>query len=200
MASNICQACCPRPTSGLDYSTAKSLVRLIGSLAHDAGTPIMCTIHQPPADVFDMFDSFTLLCGGRVACSVNLNVNAMGAHLAAIGCPLPADSTLPEHAVDYSEVLAAAWATSELGLTHEADVKAADVAGVGAGAGAGHGGGDKPAAAAAAAAAAVAAAAVESGGSTAAALSFGSALAILLKHRLPLCYRDKKGFLARAHG
>ena len=42
------------PTSGLDSFAALTVVQTLQSLA-DAGRTIICTIHQPPSEVFDIF-------------------------------------------------------------------------------------------------------------------------------------------------
>ncbi|KAF2021147.1 ABC transporter-like protein [Aaosphaeria arxii CBS 175.79] len=53
------------PTSGLDSQAAFSLVRFLQTIAA-TGVPIVCTIHQPSAIIFDMFDHILLLApGGR---------------------------------------------------------------------------------------------------------------------------------------
>ncbi|KAL2871009.1 putative ABC transporter [Aspergillus lucknowensis] len=54
------------PTSGLDSLAAFNIVRFLRRLA-DAGQAILCTIHQPSAVLFEMFDDLILLqSGGRV--------------------------------------------------------------------------------------------------------------------------------------
>jgi ABC-type multidrug transport system ATPase subunit len=55
------------PTSGLDAQSSYNIVRFIKKLA-DAGWPVLCTIHQPSAILFDHFDHLLLLVrGGRTA-------------------------------------------------------------------------------------------------------------------------------------
>eukprot|EP00698_Gefionella_okellyi_P012708 TRINITY_DN3436_c0_g3_i2.p1 TRINITY_DN3436_c0_g3~~TRINITY_DN3436_c0_g3_i2.p1 ORF type:complete len:1137 (-),score=253.62 TRINITY_DN3436_c0_g3_i2:2148-5558(-) len=54
------------PTSGLDAATALSVMKSLRDLAN-AGKTIICTIHQPRADVFNSLDCVMLLAKGRVA-------------------------------------------------------------------------------------------------------------------------------------
>ncbi|KAI0806443.1 putative ABC multidrug transporter [Xylaria sp. FL0064] len=51
------------PTSGLDSQTARSICRLLRKLA-DQGQTVLCTIHQPSSQLFEMFDSLLLLGRG----------------------------------------------------------------------------------------------------------------------------------------
>lgn len=51
------------PTSGLDSQSAMSIIQLIRSLA-DAGQAILCTIHQPSATLFEIFDKALILKKG----------------------------------------------------------------------------------------------------------------------------------------
>ncbi|KAI8969248.1 ABC-2 type transporter-domain-containing protein [Mycotypha africana] len=55
------------PTSGLDAQSSYNIIRFIRKLA-DAGWPVLCTIHQPSAVLFEHFDHLLLLVrGGRTA-------------------------------------------------------------------------------------------------------------------------------------
>ena len=55
------------PSSGLDGQSALTIILLLRKLA-DAGQSIICTIHQPAADLVKIFDSLILLVrGGKVA-------------------------------------------------------------------------------------------------------------------------------------
>lgn len=55
------------PSSGLDGQSALTIVLLLRKLA-DAGQSIICTIHQPAAELVEIFDSLILLVrGGKVA-------------------------------------------------------------------------------------------------------------------------------------
>jgi ATP-binding cassette, subfamily G (WHITE), member 2, PDR len=51
------------PTSGLDSQTAWSIASLIRKLSNN-GQAILCTIHQPSATLFEMFDRLLLLTKG----------------------------------------------------------------------------------------------------------------------------------------
>ncbi|GMF30889.1 unnamed protein product [Phytophthora lilii] len=51
------------PTSGLDARSAKLIMTGVRKVA-DTGRTIICTIHQPSADVFSLFDSLLLLKRG----------------------------------------------------------------------------------------------------------------------------------------
>ena len=57
---------CDEPTSGLDSFMAMSLVESMRDLA-DKGKTIVCTIHQPSSEIFEMFDRLVLMAEGRLA-------------------------------------------------------------------------------------------------------------------------------------
>ena len=54
------------PTSGLDSSTALSLMKQIKQLSSDNNKMVILTIHQPSSQIYRMFDSLLLLAGGQV--------------------------------------------------------------------------------------------------------------------------------------
>eukprot|EP00117_Sycon_ciliatum_P043367 scpid40592/ scgid31409/ Protein white len=54
------------PTSGLDSFAALTVVRTLRQLA-DSGRTIICTIHQPPSEVFQRFQQLLLIAEGRTA-------------------------------------------------------------------------------------------------------------------------------------
>lgn len=54
------------PTSGISSSSAMTVARALRRIA-ETGTCVVCTVHQPSAEVFDMFDMLLLLKrGGKV--------------------------------------------------------------------------------------------------------------------------------------
>jgi ABC-type multidrug transport system ATPase subunit len=66
---------CDEPTSGLDSFMAVSIVESMKKLAKK-GKTIICTIHQPSSELYELFDKLCLLAEGRLAYIGNLfNVN-----------------------------------------------------------------------------------------------------------------------------
>ena len=57
---------CDEPTSGLDSFMATSLVKLLNRYA-EAGRTIICTIHQPSSDIFQLFDHICIMAEGKCA-------------------------------------------------------------------------------------------------------------------------------------
>ena len=56
------------PSSGLDGQSALSIIRLLRKLADSGQFAILCTIHQPAAELMETFDSLILLVrGGKLA-------------------------------------------------------------------------------------------------------------------------------------
>lgn len=55
------------PTTGLDSTAAYYLVKYLVDLAKSTNVPVIMTIHQPAAMVFDMLQDLYLLEGGRIA-------------------------------------------------------------------------------------------------------------------------------------
>ena len=54
------------PTSGLDSKSSYDLIFILKQLANE-GCMIICTIHQPSSEIFEMFDNLCLMAQGRMA-------------------------------------------------------------------------------------------------------------------------------------
>jgi ABC-type multidrug transport system permease subunit/energy-coupling factor transporter ATP-binding protein EcfA2 len=77
------------PTSGLDAQSSFNIIRFIRKLA-DAGWPVLCTIHQPSAILFEHFDHLLLFVrGGRTAyyCEIGQGSRTMIAYFESNGGP-----------------------------------------------------------------------------------------------------------------
>ena len=57
---------CDEPTTGLDSFMAMSIVECMKILAN-SGKTIICTIHQPSSELFEMFDQVCIITEGRLA-------------------------------------------------------------------------------------------------------------------------------------
>jgi len=54
------------PTSGLDSDSAMGMVKLLRSVATRDGATVLCTIHQPSSEIFELFDCVLLLKEGEI--------------------------------------------------------------------------------------------------------------------------------------
>ena len=52
------------PTSGLDSSTSLDVMRVVRRIC-DSGVSVVCTVHQPSTDIYELFDSLILLVDGE---------------------------------------------------------------------------------------------------------------------------------------
>ncbi|GLC55425.1 hypothetical protein PLESTB_000985900 [Pleodorina starrii] len=86
------------PTSGLDSVTALSLCKLLRRLATSRTCTVVCTIHQPQAKIFNLFDQLLLLNRG----SIVYQGQAQGAleFFDRSGFPCPAFENPADHFLD----------------------------------------------------------------------------------------------------
>ncbi|KAG8177287.1 hypothetical protein JTE90_029423 [Oedothorax gibbosus] len=57
---------CDEPTSGLDSFMSQNVVQVLRDMA-EGGRTIVCTIHQPSSETFELFDNLLLLAEGKIA-------------------------------------------------------------------------------------------------------------------------------------
>jgi len=88
------------PTTSLGTAGALNVMTTVHDLAHTQGRSVICTIHQPSAEVFNMFDWILLLQkGGRVAYFGP--VAHMSDYFQSVGLPAcPEDKNPADYALD----------------------------------------------------------------------------------------------------
>ncbi|KAJ2775967.1 (ABC) transporter [Coemansia nantahalensis] len=86
------------PTSGLDAYSAYTVMLTLSRLAQRHGRTIICTIHQPRADIFGMFDRLIVLAAGQMCYSGP--AAGIAGYLESIGHPVPAGYNVADFSVD----------------------------------------------------------------------------------------------------
>eukprot|EP00429_Kryptoperidinium_foliaceum_P086743 CAMPEP_0176189528 /NCGR_PEP_ID=MMETSP0121_2-20121125/3476_1 /TAXON_ID=160619 /ORGANISM="Kryptoperidinium foliaceum, Strain CCMP 1326" /LENGTH=621 /DNA_ID=CAMNT_0017528135 /DNA_START=34 /DNA_END=1899 /DNA_ORIENTATION=+ len=76
------------PTSGLDTGAAYDVITLLKQLA-SMNRSVLCTIHQPSSEIFQLFDQAIFLVGGEVA--YHGPPSGIRSHFSAIGLNCPED-------------------------------------------------------------------------------------------------------------
>nr|CAI5822482.1 unnamed protein product [Callosobruchus analis] len=109
------------PTSGLDSVTSKQCVALLKQLAI-TGRTVICTIHQPSATIFEMFDHLYVLSSGK--CIYQGSVKGMLPYLEEVNliCPPyhnPADYLLEVAAGEYGNYTEILANKSENGMSQD---------------------------------------------------------------------------------
>ncbi|KAJ1735266.1 (ABC) transporter [Coemansia biformis] len=86
------------PTSGLDAYSAYTVMLTLSQLARRYGRTIVCTIHQPRADIFGMFDRLIVLAAGQMCYSgPALDITE---YFKSIGHPVPEGYNVADFSVD----------------------------------------------------------------------------------------------------
>eukprot|EP01012_Entosiphon_sulcatum_P003087 TRINITY_DN10857_c0_g1_i1.p1 TRINITY_DN10857_c0_g1~~TRINITY_DN10857_c0_g1_i1.p1 ORF type:complete len:635 (-),score=101.27 TRINITY_DN10857_c0_g1_i1:175-2079(-) len=83
------------PTSGLDSAASYQVVSLLKRFAASHLMTVVCTIHQPSSQTFEMFDKLALLAYGRTVFFGR--VGDVASHFAEIGHPVPAHTNTADH-------------------------------------------------------------------------------------------------------
>lgn len=88
------------PTSGLDTVTTAQCVRLLKQLARQ-GRTVVCTIHQPPASLLELFDQVYVIADGR--CIYQGDTAAMVPYLQSVGLPCPRHHNPADFIIELTE-------------------------------------------------------------------------------------------------
>ena len=91
------------PTTGLDSAQAGKVLHLIAQLAKERHIPCLCTLHQPRASIWKMFDSFILLGPGGRVCYMGSRKNATK-YFAELGYNCPQETNPAEFFIDLVSV------------------------------------------------------------------------------------------------
>jgi ABC-type multidrug transport system ATPase subunit len=90
------------PTSGLDSFSAYNLLKVLRKISA-AGTSVLCTIHQPSSEVFEMFDRCMVMKSGRMV--YEGAVKDINPYFEKIGEPIPLNYNPADHIIFVVEKL-----------------------------------------------------------------------------------------------
>lgn len=88
------------PTSGLDTVTTMQCVKLLKQLARQ-GRTVVCTIHQPAASLFEIFDQVYVLADGK--CIYHGDTDAMVPYLSSVGLVCPRHHNPADFIIEVTE-------------------------------------------------------------------------------------------------
>ncbi|CAK1550583.1 unnamed protein product [Leptosia nina] len=88
------------PTSGLDNVTTVQCVKLLKLLARQ-GRTVVCTIHQPAASLFELFDQAYIIADGL--CIYQGDTEAMVPHLTSLGLVCPRHHNPADFIIELTE-------------------------------------------------------------------------------------------------
>lgn len=83
------------PTTGLDSVNALRVGKLLRTLAQEEQRTVICTIHTPSSELYDVFDDILLLADGHVV--YHGAVEDAPAYFASVGHPVPPRVNPSEH-------------------------------------------------------------------------------------------------------
>uniref|UniRef100_A0A7S1MF97 ABC transporter domain-containing protein n=2 Tax=Neobodo designis TaxID=312471 RepID=A0A7S1MF97_NEODS len=102
------------PTTGLDSVNALRVGKLLRTLTHEEQRTVICTIHSPSSELYDVFDDVLLLADGHVV--YHGATSDAPKYFAAVGHPVPPRVNPSEHFMKVLQLpaeqiaeLAAAW-------------------------------------------------------------------------------------------
>eukprot|EP00758_Cryptobia_borreli_P012228 Tbor_TRINITY_DN5728_c0_g2::TRINITY_DN5728_c0_g2_i1::g.20010::m.20010 len=75
------------PTTGLDSVNAMRVGKLLQALAHEQGRTVICTIHTPSSQLYELFDDLLLLANGHTV--FHGPINDACNYFSSIGYPVP---------------------------------------------------------------------------------------------------------------
>ena len=112
------------PTSGLDANSALVVMAAIRALSRTIGTTVVCSIHQPRSNLFNLFDTVLVLGHGNLLYAGA--VSAVLPFLADAGHPCPPNYNPADHLVDLAAGTSAAGAVAAAAAAYSATETSVD--------------------------------------------------------------------------